>query len=722
VLKTYERLLDWYIREKVLSQCPLNRFQFAYQAGVSTTTALHEMVTRIERTLDRGQLAIGVYIDVEGAFSQVPTDSMVAALRRFNTPEIMVRWIEKALLTRNVTAESQGVSVTSLVTRGTAQGGVLSAIVWNMTIDGILTKIQEAVPSVHKQAYSDDISILATGFDPCTVRDRAEQALHAAATWCQEQGLRVNPSKTEVVLFTFRKSVRFPELKLDGVTIPTGQKTKYLGLTLDSKLTWKPHIDEKVSKTKRILAQCRRAVGKTWGLKPRNMMWLYTSIVRPVISYGVTIWGPALQKHTNCNKLMKIQRLACLATTGVMRSTPTAGMEVILGLLPLDLFLKQEAVRGMFQLRRTNRWYTWNESRKMTWTAHGRWCMNIAGPNRLLDMPTDYTIPRKLFEKRFQVKIPERKEWENLTCTFPLSPNQIHCYSDGSRADGQTGAGVAIWGPGNEKEEIQLPLGKEASVFQAEMVAILTAAESLLYRGSVNTDVQIFTDSQASLKALTKLRCDSKLTALTFEKLNALSSCNDVTLTWIPGHTGKEGNEAADMLAKKAAGTKIMGPWPTLPVSRRVVMESVSEIIWKWFKENWEEEETCRQTKESTPVPLRGARAREIVELPRKQLRIIVGLRTGHCPLNRHLQVMGIRQSPDCEACPGTEETPVHFIAECPRYGFQRLQNFGHLFLNEQEIWSSPIRKLISFVNETKRLCVPFPVPGLEPNQGQNQV
>jgi ribonuclease HI len=324
-------------------------------------------------------------------------------------------------------------------------------------------------------------------------------------------------------------------------------------------------------------------------------------------------------------------------------------------------------------------------------------------------MPTDYTVPRKLFERKFQVEIPERREWENLTCTFPLSSKQIHCYTDGSRAEGSTGAGVVMWGPGNDKGEIPLPLGEEASVFQAETVAILIAAETLLYRKCCNKDIQIFTDSQASLKALTKIRCDSKLTSITFEKLNELASYNDVKLTWIPGHTGKEGNEAADLLAKTAAGTLVAGPWPTLPVSRRVVMESVSKVIWKWFEENWKEEDACRQTKESTPIPLKGARSREIVELTRKQLRTVISLRTGHCTLNRHLHVMGIRQSPDCEACPGREETPAHFAARCPRYGLQRLQNFGQLFVSEKELWSIPTRKLLTFAHETKRFSAPLP-------------
>jgi hypothetical protein len=42
-------------------------------------------------------------------------------------------------------------------------------------------------------------------------------------------------------------------------------------------------------------------------------------------------------------KLNKIQRLACLAITGVMGMTPTAAMGILLGLLPLLVTTEVEA-------------------------------------------------------------------------------------------------------------------------------------------------------------------------------------------------------------------------------------------------------------------------------------------------------------------------------------------------------------------------------------------
>jgi hypothetical protein len=47
---------------------PLHRNQFAYQPGKSTETALHQLVTRIEKTLDAKGIALGAFLDIEEAF------------------------------------------------------------------------------------------------------------------------------------------------------------------------------------------------------------------------------------------------------------------------------------------------------------------------------------------------------------------------------------------------------------------------------------------------------------------------------------------------------------------------------------------------------------------------------------------------------------------------------------------------------------------------------
>ncbi len=66
---------------------------------------------------------------------------------------------------------------------------------------------------------------------------------------------------------------------------------KFLGIIFDNKLTWKPHIDNKLQKALGVLWLSRRAIGKTYGLSPRSIAWIYTAIVRPMFSYMVALYG-----------------------------------------------------------------------------------------------------------------------------------------------------------------------------------------------------------------------------------------------------------------------------------------------------------------------------------------------------------------------------------------------------------------------------------------------
>ncbi|CAH2224347.1 jg6598 [Pararge aegeria aegeria] len=50
---------------------------------------------------------------------------------------------------------------------------------------------------------------------------------------------------------------------------------------------------------------------------------------------------------------------------------------------------------------------------------------------------------------------------------------------------------------------------------------------------------------------------------------------------------------------------------------------------------------------------------------------------TGHCPLNKHLSISGITDSPLCRACMETEETPIHIMLQCNGVAEQRAARLG---------------------------------------------
>jgi retron-type reverse transcriptase len=103
--------------------------------GVSTEAALHQIIARVERTFKSGRLAIGVFLDIKGAFDKVNTAALVRGLQRFDINKTVVRFVSNRLSHRSVVASVDGVEATRNAETGCPQGGVLSPLLWNLVVE-----------------------------------------------------------------------------------------------------------------------------------------------------------------------------------------------------------------------------------------------------------------------------------------------------------------------------------------------------------------------------------------------------------------------------------------------------------------------------------------------------------------------------------------------------------------------------------------------------------
>ena len=346
LLKTLEKLLDRHIRDGALFEKPLLQDQCAYTAGKSTETALHRLVTMAEKALETKEVLLAAFLDVEGAFDNTPFESITRAAGELGIDATSCRWIDCMLRSRIVRSELLNEILEAYVTQGCPQGGVLSPILWCMVMNGLLLKLKEK--SFSTLGYADDLVILVQGKFNTTVRERMQTALDIVKNWTEREGLKISPLKSAIVPFTKRRKIEdLGPLFLHGKEIPMLGEIKYLGVILDSKLSWNQHLDKVTKRSESILLTTKRMHGQTWGLQPKMAHWIYTRVVVPTITYAALTWWPKTLQVGARLKLSKIQRLACLGITGAMKSTPTASMEALLNLPPLHLVIQGEAKLGM---------------------------------------------------------------------------------------------------------------------------------------------------------------------------------------------------------------------------------------------------------------------------------------------------------------------------------------------------------------------------------------
>jgi len=249
---------------------------------------------------------------------------------------------------RHITAQLGDETVSVRTTKGCPQGGVLSPLLWSIVMDKLMKILSENGFEVI--GYADDLTVMVRGKDEGTLLSRLQTALTLIWDWCKGEGLSINPSKTTIIPFTRKKKLRLKKPKLNGTEIEFSKETKYLGVILDQKLTWNPQISMIKNKCMNCFMACKMLIGKKWGLKPSMIKWLYVSTIRPIMTYAAFIWWPKTNQKKACKELTKVQRIACLAITGAMKSTPTIALEAILNLAPVRATIIREAALTAFRI------------------------------------------------------------------------------------------------------------------------------------------------------------------------------------------------------------------------------------------------------------------------------------------------------------------------------------------------------------------------------------
>ena len=205
----------------------------------------------------------------------------------------MVKWYFDYLTHRNINIELHGEKISASIGVGFPQGGVASAKFWLIAFDEAVGIINSHGVTGH--AFADDCAALVGGTHVAHLRNKLQKVLNDLTSWGNTCGLRFNQQKYIAVHFTRRRKDPPAPLIIDGNPVVYEKTVKYLGVTMDSKLHWQVHVENKVKQAKRQLFALNSIVTKTWGPKPALIRWVYTGMVRPALSYASVNWAHEVQ-------------------------------------------------------------------------------------------------------------------------------------------------------------------------------------------------------------------------------------------------------------------------------------------------------------------------------------------------------------------------------------------------------------------------------------------
>ena len=426
------------------------------------------------------------------------------------------------------------------------------------------------------------------------------------------------------------------------------------------RLIWRAQLNYVAKKFLAGYWLCRRTLGQTWGLKPHMVKWIYKAVLLPRITYASIVWWQRSNLVTARGVFDRQQAMVLRSMTSSTRTAPRAALRVAAGVIPLDVGIKRAEARTAAQLRVLG-----------MWGGGGGGHEAITGFECLRNIPdeSDRILEELIFEKKFSITLTLRSDWE--TGTHAALVGSKTYYTDGSKVNGNTGSGV--WMP-ESGETLIGSAGPTATVFQSEILAIKMCADEVLRQGTRRKRISICSDSWAALCALDAVAVSSKLVLEAKRTLNRLGTRNSVRLFWVPAHVGIPGNEEADSLAKR--GTLLREPTASVAMP----WCDMARTIWDWAVSEsqrlWAGVEGCRQSKLALGPDAIYRHHKELLELPRKELAVVMGWMTGHCYFNRHLRPPNIEQR-TCRFCKEENESSEHILRTCPAVEERRVRYLG---------------------------------------------
>ena len=299
--KIFEKLMHSRLIEFLEEKQILYYRQFGFRKDFSTNHAILTLLESIQKALDDGQFACGIFIDLEKAFDTVSHDILLEKLNHYGIRGIANDWFRSYLSDRTQFISINGFnSDYKTVKYGVPQGSVLGPLLFLIFINDLNIAIKNS-ETFH---FADDTCLLNIKDSIKKINKVVNKDLKFLIQWLHANKISLNVAKTEVIIFRRKKKqLDFDlNLKICGKKLQASSYVKYLGIYLDQYLDWSPHVNHlshKLVKANAMLCKLRHYVNEA------TIKSIYYAIFHSHLSYVCTAWGQNLNPKHRINLLQK---------------------------------------------------------------------------------------------------------------------------------------------------------------------------------------------------------------------------------------------------------------------------------------------------------------------------------------------------------------------------------------------------------------------------------
>nr|CAX36788.1 hypothetical protein [Papilio dardanus] len=326
------------ILERVLLRCVpsisrgITMYQHGFFSGRSTVTALRSMLSTARIT--QSTYVQAIFLNISGAFDNAWWPMILVKAKGGGCPPNIFRIIADYFTCRRVGLFVGDQLVWKTSTMGCPQGSVLGPTLWNLLMnDLLLLPLPEGVTMV---AYADDISILIEANSRARIESKDKATLTLVRDWGERNRLDFSPPKSTTMTIK-GKFQRPPVIRFNGVSIRNVRSAKFLGVVMDASLSFTQHASEIGEKATKGFGKLSHISTSSWGIRYPSLKLLYKVIYVPILTYAAECWFERAKMFAVRSALLRSQRNSLVLITKAYRSTSTAALSVLAGVLPADL-------------------------------------------------------------------------------------------------------------------------------------------------------------------------------------------------------------------------------------------------------------------------------------------------------------------------------------------------------------------------------------------------
>ena len=230
-------------------------------------------------------------------------------LEHYGIRGIANSWICSYLKNRRQTVQvGPYISKTEVSSCGVPQGSVLGPLLFLLYINDISYSSNQ----LNFFLFADDTNLLYADKNLRSLEVTVNKELASVCNWLMANKLSLNTKKSNFVSFrpyqkrmNFDVTIKLFDDKNSSILLERKDYVKYLGVLIDSTLSWRQHIlfiSSKISKSLGIISRLRHFVPTD------TLLSIYQSLIQPYITYGIAVWGQGAP--TNLDKLLILQKRA----------------------------------------------------------------------------------------------------------------------------------------------------------------------------------------------------------------------------------------------------------------------------------------------------------------------------------------------------------------------------------------------------------------------------